>query len=146
MSQSAASFSASLFASFAVHAGGDSLLGPLFHPSGNRAAQLAKLILVDELLAGRAHDGQSGGGQGQDQVRARRIVVVGGIGAAEGVAQNQQDAGRAHIDDGIEHGAAGLNDAAGFLLAPRQKSGGVLHEDDRDVVDIAEADKARNLQ
>ena len=30
--------------------------------------------------------------------------------------QDQQDAGGAHVDDGVEHRAAGLDDAAAFLL------------------------------
>ena len=73
------------------------------------------------------------------------VGVERGIGPAKGVAQNQQDARRAQIDDCIEHGAPGLHDTARFLFATGQKAGGIFHEDDRHVVDTAEAHEACGL-
>ena len=119
--------------------------GSLLDHIGSGSTHLAQFVLVDELLAGRSHNRQTGGGQRQNQVGAGRVVVVGGVGAAVGVAEDQQDARSADIDDGIEHGATGLDDAAGLLLATRQEAGGVFHEDDRNVVDVAEADEAGDL-
>ena len=112
---------------------------------GNGSTHLAHFVLVDELLAGRPHNRQTGGGQRQNQVGTGGVVVVGGIGPAVGVADDQQDARCSDIDDGIQHGATGLDDAAAFLLTSRQEAGGVFHEDHRDVVDIAEAVEAGDL-
>ena len=52
---------------------------------------------------------------------------------------------RAHVDDRVEHRAACVHDPERLLLTTWEEARGVLHEDDRHVVDVAEADEARGL-
>src|SRR5512133_73320 len=127
------------------HTSRNTFLYPVFYALVNSSPHLAHLILVDELLAGRPHNRQTGGRKRQHQVGTGGVVIVGGIRPAVGVTNNQQDARRPDIDDRIQHGTTGLNDTATLLLASRQEAGGVFHEDHRDVVDIAETVEAGNL-
>ncbi len=135
-----------LFRQVPFHPGFDALFcAALDHP-GDRRTQLTQLVFVDKLFAGRAHNGEASGRQGENEVGTGGVVVVRGVGAAEGVTQNEQDTRGADIDDGVEHRTTRLNDAAGFLLSAGKEAGGVLHENQGDVVDIAEADEAGDLE
>src|SRR5512138_1101333 len=56
----------------AVHPGGGAGGDALLHHVGGLAADLAELVLVDELLAGGAHDGEARRGEREHEVGARR--------------------------------------------------------------------------
>ena len=106
----------------------------------------AQFVLEDEILARGAHHRDPRHRHREHDVGAGEMRIVGSVGAAEGVADDHRHAGRAHVDDGVEELPAGLDDAALLLLGAGQEARRVLDEQERDVVEVAEADEACRLQ
>ena len=71
---------------------------------------------------------------------------LGRVGAAEGVADDQRHRGNAQVDDRVEEAPPLENNASRLLLPSWQEARRIFQEDQRDVVDVAEADEASGLR
>ena len=100
-----------------------------------------EFVLIHVLHARRSHDRDPRCRQRHNKIRARRIIIVGRIRAAESIAHQHQKTRRAQIDNRIQHRATCLHDAPVLLFSTRQKPSRIFKEYHGDVVQITKANK-----
>ena len=93
----------------------------------------------------RAHHRDFRGGPGKVGVRANVLGSHNAVGAAVGFARNDSNLRNRGFRKSKEQLRTVLNDAAEFLLRPREKTGDVFKSEQRDIEGIAETHEARAL-